>query len=121
MFARLQTKGFKVSIDGFGTAHSSLSSLAKLPFTEVKIDKSYAMTASQSEDAKLFLKGTIQLSHSLNLKVVAEGVEDRETLDFVRQIGCDFIHGYFVTLPMTGEQTAEWILNRRKMTRHILD
>jgi len=120
MFTRLQTKGFKVSVDGYGIAHSPLPQLARLSFSEVKIDKSFAMTASQSEESKNFLRATIQQCHALNLKVVAEGVEDKETLEFLRQMKCDFIHGYLVSQPMTGEQTSEWILNRRHMMRHIL-
>lgn len=119
MFSRLQTKGFKVSIDGYGIGHSPLPTLARLPFTEVKIDKSYAMTASQSEHSRAFLRSTIQQSHNLNLKVVAEGVEDKETLEFLRQVRCDYVHGYLVTQPMTGPQTADWILNRRNLMRHI--
>jgi EAL domain-containing protein (putative c-di-GMP-specific phosphodiesterase class I) len=120
MFTRLQTKGFRVAIDGFGIANSNLAMLAKLPFAEIKIEKSFAMTATQSEASKTFLRSTIQQCHSLRLEVVAEGVEDRETLEFLRELGCDYIHGYLVAQPMTGEQTRDWILNRRKMTRHIL-
>lgn len=120
MFSRLQTKGFKVSIDGYGVAHSSLAQLVRLNFTEVKIDKSFAMTANQSEESRSFLRSTIQQSHNLNLKVVAEGVEDKETLEFLRHVRCDYLHGYLVAQPMTGEQTGEWILNRRNMLRHIL-
>ena len=120
MFTRLQTKGFRVAIDGFGIGNSTLAVLSRLPFTELKIEKSFAMTAAQSDQSKTFLKSTIHQAHAINLKVVVEGVEDRETLEFLRHVGCDYIHGYLVAQPMTGDQTREWILNRRKMTRHIL-
>jgi len=120
MFTRLRTKGFRVAIDGYGIGHATLATLAKLPFTEIKIDKSFAMAAPQSPEAKAFLKSTVQTSHSLDLRVVAEGVEDRETLDYLRNMGCDFVHGYLVARPMTGEEAQDWILNRRRLTRHIL-
>ncbi len=120
MFNRLRTKGFRVAIDGFGLGNSSLSLLARLPFTEVKIDKSFGIAAGQSAEARAFIKSTIQMSHSLGLSVVAEGIEDKPTLDYLRQLGCDFVHGFLVTQPLKAEETGDWILNRRKNIRHIL-
>jgi len=120
MFTGLRSKGFRVAIDDFGIGQSSLKLLAQLPFSEVKIDKSYAINALLSPEAKTFIKNTVATSHNIELKVAAEGIEDRETLDFVRQVGCDFVQGYFISHPIPAAETADWILNRRQKTRHIL-
>lgn len=120
MFTRLLDRGFRVSVDNFGLGKYSLSLLARLPFSEVKIEKSFAMTASMSEDAKAFIKTTVELGHKMALSVVAEGVEDRATLEFLRRVRCDYLQGFFVSRPMTGEETQQWLLNRRQMTKHLL-
>ena len=120
MFNRLKPHGFRVALDDFGTAEASLLQLAKLPFSEVKIDKTYAMNAQTSPEAKTFIRSTIERAHSMSLKVTIEGVEDRDTLDFIRGLGCDFVNGYLISPPLTGDEAHDWILNRRRMTRHLL-
>lgn len=120
MFARLLERSFRVAIDNFGVGKYSLAILAKLPFSEVKIERSFAMAASKSEEARTFIKATVDLAHRMGLSVVAEGVEDRVTLEFLRYAKCDYIQGYLVTRPMTSEQTQDWMLNRRQMTKHML-
>jgi len=113
MFTRLRMKGFHVSIDDFGIGTSSLRLLARLPFSEIKVDKSFAMTVVKSSESKIILQSTVDLSHHLGLSVVVEGVEDRETLDFLQEIGCDMAQGYHIARPMSGESIANWILERQ--------
>jgi len=120
MFTRLLAKGFRVSIDNFGLGRYSLAILARLPFSEVKIEKSFAMAAAQSDEARAFIKATVEVGHRMNLSVVAEGVEDRVTLEYLRRVGCDYVQGYLISRPMTGEQTTDWLANRRQMTKHML-
>jgi EAL domain-containing protein (putative c-di-GMP-specific phosphodiesterase class I)/FixJ family two-component response regulator len=120
MFTRLRMKGFSVSIDDFGIGNSSLALLARLPFSEIKVDKSFAITASQSEESRAIIKSTVDLSHSLDLCVVTEGVEDRETLEFLQNIGCDFAQGYHIARPMAGDQVVEWMLQRSESRQHNL-
>jgi len=120
MFNRLLERGFRVAIDNFGVGKYSLSILARLPFSEVKIERSFGMTAGESEESRAFIKATVDLAHRMALSVVAEGVEDRVTLEFLRHAKCDYIQGYLVTRPMTSEQTQDWMLNRRQMTKHML-
>jgi len=117
MFTRLRVKGFHVSIDDFGIGHSSLAMLARLPFSEIKVDKAFAMTAGTSEESKAIIRSTVSLGHSLNLIVVAEGVEDEETLNFLCDIGCDFAQGYYIARPLSGDQFLEWMVtSHRELT-----
>jgi len=109
MFTRLRMKGFNVSIDDFGIGNSSLALLARLPFSEIKVDRSFAMVARQSKDARAIIKSTVDLSHSLDLRVVTEGVEDVETLDFLREIGCDYAQGYYIARPIDGDKVTDWM------------
>jgi len=118
MFTRLRMKCFQVSIDDFGIGNSSLALLARLPFSEIKVDRSFAMSATKSEESRAIIKSTVDLSHSLDLTVVTEGVEDRETLDFLQEIGCDLAQGYYIARPMPGDAVVEWMLQRRESTRH---
>ena len=120
MFTRLKTKGFHVAIDDYGVGTSSKLLLPRLPISEIKIHKSFAMRATQSEEARAFIKSTVELGHSLKIAVSAGGVEDRETLDFLRKIGCDYAYGFLISRPMSGDQAAEWIVHRRQLTSSIL-
>lgn len=120
MFTRLRTKGFQVAIDDFGIGTSSKLLLPRLPISEIKIHKSFAMKATQSQEARDFIKATVDMGHSYKIAVSAGGVEDRETLDFLRKIGCDYAYGFLISRPMSGEQAAQWIVNRRQLTSSIL-
>lgn len=120
MFTRLRVKGFHVSIDDFGIGNSSLALLARLPFSEIKVDKAFAMSARDSLESKAIIKSTVDLSHSLDLRVVTEGVEDVETLDYLEQIGCDLAQGYYIARPMPGDKILEWMAHRAEAGRHRL-
>lgn len=106
---RLRMKGFHVSIDDVGTGYSSMAQLARLPFSEMKVDKSFVMTASASEESRTIISSIVELGHKLDLRVVAEGVEDEETLDFLHRAGCDYVQGFFIARPMPGDAVADWI------------
>ena len=78
------------------------------------------MSAAESLESQAFIRATVELGHRLALTVVAEGVEDRATLEFLRRARCGYVQGFLVARPMTGEQTVDWIVNRRQLTRHML-
>ena len=113
LFTRLRVKGFEVSIDDFGIGNSSLAMLSRLPFSEVKIDKSFGMNAETSDEAKKIIKSTVELGHDLGLRVVAEGVEHGATLNYLAKIGCDHAQGYYIARPMAGDQAVQFMLDRR--------
>ncbi|MFI8951849.1 putative bifunctional diguanylate cyclase/phosphodiesterase [Streptomyces sp. NPDC053750] len=104
--------GVKMSLDDFGTGYSSLVHLRKLPVSELKIDRSFvARLAIDTEDAEI-VRCTVDLAHSLGLLVVAEGVEDDETWERLRDLGCDAVQGWLVAAAMPPEETTAWLLAR---------
>jgi EAL domain-containing protein (putative c-di-GMP-specific phosphodiesterase class I)/FixJ family two-component response regulator len=105
---RLRMNGFQLSIDDFGTGYSSMVQLVRLPFSEIKVDKSFVMTATRSQESRAVVKSIIDLGHSLELRVVAEGVEDADTLRYLQDVGCDLAQGYFIGRPMAGDAALEW-------------
>jgi EAL domain-containing protein (putative c-di-GMP-specific phosphodiesterase class I) len=98
-----------VALDDFGTGYSSLLQLRQLPFTELKIDRSFTHDVSTSEDSRLIVKSVVDLAHALGLKAVAEGVEDGDTLDMLAALGCDEVQGYFIARPMAGGDLVPWM------------
>lgn len=109
LLTRLRLKGFHLSIDDFGVGHSSLAQLARLPFSELKIDKSFVMTAGESRESQAICRGVIGLGHGLGLTVAAEGVEDESTLAFLADCGCDLAQGYLFARPMGGDDVLPWL------------
>lgn len=105
---QLRLHGFRFCIDDFGVGYSSLSQLAGLPFSELKIDRSLVMQASTSEKARRIISSVIGLAQALDLQVTAEGVEDQWTLDFLHAQGCDAIQGYLIARPMDGPHALAW-------------
>jgi EAL domain-containing protein (putative c-di-GMP-specific phosphodiesterase class I) len=108
LMTRFRVKGFQLSIDDFGTGFSSMVQLVRLPFSEIKIDKSFVMNAQKSQESRSVIKSIIDLGHSLDLLVAAEGVEDLDTLNYLNTLGCDFAQGYLIARPMPGEAARSW-------------
>lgn len=112
ILARLRLKGVRLSIDDFGTGSSSLVQLYRLPYSEVKIDKSFCIEMTSDDEAATIVRSTINLAHSMGLKVVAEGIEDQETMDSLKELGCDFGQGYHIARPVEAAQFEEWLKQR---------
>lgn len=108
LLTRLRLKGFLLSIDDFGTGFSSMLQLVRLPFSEIKIDKSFVMTAMQSDESRAVIKSIVELGQSLGLRSSAEGVEDDETLGFLGEVGCELAQGYLIAPPMLAEEALGW-------------
>jgi EAL domain-containing protein (putative c-di-GMP-specific phosphodiesterase class I)/FixJ family two-component response regulator len=106
---RLRLKRFRLSIDDFGTGHSSLTQLSDIPFDELKIDKSFVHGAWRDETARAMYYVSLALGEQLGMEVVAEGVEDRDDWDLVRGTGCDLAQGYFIVPPMPAAALKGWI------------
>ena len=105
----LRTYGVRFSIDDFGTGFSSLVQLKRLPVDEIKIDKSFVLDLKPDSDDAVIVKSTIDLGHSMGLKVVAEGVDKAESWQFLAQLGCDLAQGYFVSHPLKAEDIPAWV------------
>jgi len=110
---RLRMKGFSLSIDDFGTGHSSLSHLYKAPFTELKIDQSFVIQMIEDNEAMVIVKICIMLGQMLGMKLVAEGVETQEIWNELQNIGCDVAQGYLIAKPMSADKLLEWKDNRQ--------
>jgi EAL domain-containing protein (putative c-di-GMP-specific phosphodiesterase class I)/FixJ family two-component response regulator len=108
LMTRIRMKGFQLSIDDFGTGYSSMVQLVRLPFSEIKIDKSFVMLAKQTKESLTVIKSIVDLGHSLGLRVTAEGVDDPSTLIYINSLGCDFAQGYFIAPPMWGDAARSW-------------
>ncbi|MEP7101199.1 MAG: bifunctional diguanylate cyclase/phosphodiesterase [Burkholderiales bacterium] len=104
----LDRLGVHISIDDFGTGHSSLSYLRTLPADELKIDRSFVMDLETSEDARKVALAVVNLAKALNLKVVAEGVETEGQNRILREMGCDQLQGYLFAKPMSAKAIALW-------------
>lgn len=101
--------GFGISIDDFGTGYSSLAYLKNLPVNEIKIDKSFVMNMSNDKKDANIVKAAVDLAHNLDLKVVAEGVEDEKTLELLSAMGCDYVQGYYIAKPMPYDKLVAWM------------
>ncbi|GAA2465066.1 putative bifunctional diguanylate cyclase/phosphodiesterase [Streptomyces lavendulocolor] len=116
--AGLTGHGVKMSLDDFGTGYSSLVHLRRLPVSELKIDRSFvARLAVDNEDAEI-VRCTVDLAHSLGLLVVAEGVEDDETWERLRDLGCDAVQGWLVAAAMPPAETTAWLRARGEAGWH---
>lgn len=98
---RLQSHGFKVSMDDFGAGYSSLNSLKDLPLDVIKLDAEFFHDARDPERGEKIIKNTIEMAKNLNMKIVAEGIEKEEQVKFLDSIGCDLIQGFYFAKPMT--------------------
>jgi len=103
ILTRLRLRNFKLSIDDFGTGHSSLMKLHRLPFSEMKLDRSFIAEARTSARALAIIKSTVSLARSLDMTVVAEGVEDAETAALLRETNCDLGQGRYFFSPSPAE------------------
>jgi EAL domain-containing protein (putative c-di-GMP-specific phosphodiesterase class I) len=100
--------GIRFSIDDFGTGHSSLAHLRRLPVDEIKIDRSFVQELENKSADDVILRSTINLGHALNLKVAAEGVEAAFGWDALGRLGCDLVQGYFVSKPLAAAEFIAW-------------
>jgi len=106
VLAELKSMGLRLSLDDFGTGYSSLAYLKKLPVDEIKIDKSFVMNMQSKADDVAIVHLIIKLGHILGLKVVAEGLEDQDSLDQLVSLGCDMAQGYYISRPVPAAEIS---------------
>jgi diguanylate cyclase len=110
---RLHELGVWIAIDDFGTGYSSLGYLKRLPVDEIKIDRSFVLDMTRNENDAFIVGAVIDLSHKLGVRVVAEGVENRETLTLLRDLGCDSAQGFYVSKPLPANEVQTWLTANR--------
>lgn len=108
---QLRKMGVQFSIDDFGTGHSSLSRLRKLPVSELKIDGSFVKDMQKNNDDAVIVRSTVDLAHNLGLSVIAEGVETESCLMLLREMGCDLVQGDFISRPLPADEFALFLEN----------
>ena len=114
LLARLRELGVRLAIDDYGTGLSTLDYLKKMPASELKIDQSFIKTMRENRSDLIMVQSTIALAHSLGRTVVAEGVEDPQTLEQLRQMDCDIAQGFIVGRPMSFDELVRRMESERK-------
>ncbi len=107
--SQLRQHGIKLSIDDYGTGYSSLAQLKQLPVHELKVDKSFVQQLMTDRDDQIIVESTILLAHNLGLSVVAEGVEDKATLTWLSERGCEMAQGFYLSRPVNAKTLSEWL------------
>ena len=114
ILSQLHQLGVELAVDDFGTGYSSLSYLRQFPIDRLKIDQSFIRNALVNNDDRMIAKTIITLGHSLNLKVIAEGVETVEHEEFLKAEGCDEVQGFKYTKPLPQDQMREYVINHNR-------
>jgi EAL domain-containing protein (putative c-di-GMP-specific phosphodiesterase class I) len=110
----LESLGIKLSIDDFGTGHSSLLYLKNFPIHEVKLDRSFIIDIATNKESYNIVRSTIDLSHTLGAITVAEGVETKDIEDLLIELGCDYVQGYYVAKAMPLDEFGPWLAKHNK-------
>ncbi|RFC36206.1 MAG: EAL domain, c-di-GMP-specific phosphodiesterase class I (or its enzymatically inactive variant) [Candidatus Nitrotoga sp. SPKER] len=118
ILTRLRLKRFRLSIDDFGTGHSSLAQLRDIPFNELKIDQGFVHRAWAVETLRAMYDASLALARQLGMEVVAEGVEDRDDWDLLFRTGCDLAQGAFISRPMLAADLPGWMKSWQERVRN---
>jgi len=114
---RLRIRGFRLSIDDFGTGFATFEQLERIPFTELKIDQSLSRNLPQAERNMVLIRGLMQMAQGLGLVTVAEGVETLEAWGALGAMGCELAQGYLIARPMPGDHLLDWVHQDRSHLR----
>ena len=112
--SRLRMKGFGLAIDDYGTGYSSMQQLTQIPFTELKIDQSFVRNAPTKRPSRAMVESSLEMASKLRIEAVAEGVETKEQLVLLRELGCPLAQGYLIGKPMPKEDFTKWLAARRR-------
>ncbi len=111
----LRALGIHLSVDDFGTGYSSLAQLKRMPVQELKIDQSFIRELDEASDDAVIVRSTIDMSHALGLKIVAEGIEHGHSLDLLERWGCDVAQGYLISRPLPAAAFEHWLAERQRL------
>jgi EAL domain-containing protein (putative c-di-GMP-specific phosphodiesterase class I) len=116
VLTRLRLRGFRLSLDDYGTGFSSMQQLARIPFTELKIDRTFVHGAHERDSLQVILRSALEMASQLGIETVAEGVECLQDWRLLRQYGCKLAQGWLLAKAMPGEELEGWLatLNRRR-------
>ncbi|MEO5337050.1 MAG: EAL domain-containing response regulator [Magnetospirillum sp. WYHS-4] len=114
ILTRLRIKGINISLDDFGTGYSSLVELHRMPFSELKIDRSFVMDSHKDKDSRIIVEAILGLAHALQIKTVAEGVETEAHWDMLAESGCNMAQGYYLSRPLPQDDFLAWVADWNK-------
>ncbi|MEL0169147.1 MAG: EAL domain-containing protein [Pseudomonadaceae bacterium] len=109
----LRELGIALAVDDYGTGYSSLATLKSLPVQDLKIDKSFVLQLTDNGDDAVIVRSTIELAHNMGLKVIAEGIENAQALNWLRERHCDVAQGYFISRPLAAAELERWMVETR--------
>jgi EAL domain-containing protein (putative c-di-GMP-specific phosphodiesterase class I) len=115
VLSRLQAMGVKIAIDDFGTGYSSLSYLKHFPVNTIKIDRCFVQDITTDRHDATISLAIIDLAHSLNLKVIAEGVETDDQIQFLKENSCDQFQGYFFSPPLPASEFEKMLVDGKSL------
>ncbi|GKT12766.1 MAG: diguanylate cyclase [Thiomicrorhabdus sp.] len=118
-FSKIREQGFELSVDDFGTGYSSLSYLKRFPLSILKIDKGFVDGLPFDEEDVSIAKAILNLAHNLNMRVVAEGVETLEQIEFLRGLKCNYAQGYYISRPLSINILESWLDNHTQQNTPI--
>ena len=107
---KFRNAGYEVWMDDFGSGYSSLNVLKDFTFDEIKIDM--AFLRNTTEKSKFIIKNTISMAYDLNIRTLTEGVETKEQYDFLKDMGCERIQGYYISKPLPYDEVIELMINK---------
>jgi diguanylate cyclase (GGDEF)-like protein len=116
LLAQLREMGIRLAVDDYGTGYSSLSYLQLLPVDDLKLDRAFVSRCTTDPRSAAIVQSTVQLAHSLGMRIIAEGVEDASTLDQLHVYGCDLAQGYGIARPQDAGTTTAWLRSRQITT-----
>ncbi|WP_372865588.1 EAL domain-containing protein [Spongiibacter sp.] len=117
----LRIMGFSLSIDDFGTGHSTLSQLRDMPFSELKIDRGFVTGASTDDTRRSIFNASLNLANELSMSVVAEGIESESDWAFARRAGCEYGQGYFISQPIMADKIPLWQRDWQRRLSHLVN
>ena len=120
ILTRLRLRDVGLSIDDFGTGHSSMAKLHDFPFSELKIDRSFVHQAYSDDSLKSIVEASVNMAQRFDMTTVAEGIEDREDWDYLRQAGCDVAQGFFIGKPMPAQALPSWLQNWAALRKTLI-
>lgn len=109
MLSKLRQYGFSISIDDFGTGFAAMQYLIKYPIDVLKIDRLFITDILQDRKKQVIVKSVIDMAHSLSMQALAEGVSNREEIEYLRSLGCDLIQGFGFGVPMSSKDASKWL------------
>ena len=113
-FSRLRMRGFGLSIDDYGTGYASMRRLARIPFTELKIDRGFVRPATHGGPNRAVIESSLEMAAKLGITAVAEGVETAVEWELLRELGCPLAQGYYIAAPMPVDEFIDWASRRKE-------